>query len=50
MSLSRSQVLDALVKDYERAISEPIHDDPARYCLVLNLITDEIERINGLPD
>ena len=49
MSLSRSEVLDALAKEYERAISDPVHDDPARYCLVLDLITDEIERLNGLP-
>ena len=40
-----SRELEVLRKEYERAIENPIFDDPKDYCILLDLITDRIEQI-----
>jgi hypothetical protein len=42
-----SRELEVLRKEYERAIENPIFDDPKDYCILLDLITDRIEQIEG---
>jgi hypothetical protein len=42
-----SRELEVLRKEYERAIENPIFDDPQDYCILLDLITDRIEQIEG---
>jgi hypothetical protein len=49
MNLTKKQQIDALIQEYQRAVTDPVHDDPARYCLVLDLIADELERLGCDP-
>jgi hypothetical protein len=41
--------LSILEAEYTRALNEPLFDDPEKYCVLLDLIQDEIERekVNG---
>ena len=36
--------------EYMRAVNEPFFNEPARYCLILDLIADELERLGVDPD
>lgn len=36
--------LEILRAEYKRAIEHPLFDNPAEYCIILDLIEDEIER------
>jgi hypothetical protein len=42
-----SRELEVLRAEYKRAIDSPIFDDPQDYCILLDLITDRIEKIEG---
>ena len=42
--MSRLEILRA---EYKRAIEYPLFDNPAEYCVILDLIADEIEREEG---
>lgn len=37
--------VDILKAEYKRAINDPIFDNPADYCVLLNLIADELEKL-----
>jgi len=39
--MTRLEILEA---EYERALENPLFDNPAYYCVLLDLIKDEIER------
>jgi hypothetical protein len=40
-----SRELLVLKKEYERALNQPIFDDPKDYCVLLDLIQDKIEQL-----
>ena len=40
-----SRELEVLRAEYERAVANPIFDDPKDYCIILDLITDRIEAL-----
>jgi hypothetical protein len=42
-----SRELEVLKQEYKRAIDDPIFDDPKDYCIILDLITDRIEALEG---
>jgi hypothetical protein len=50
MNLTKKQKIDALIQEYQRAVTDPVHDEPAKYCLVLDLIADELERLGLDPE
>jgi hypothetical protein len=39
--VSRLEILEA---EYKRALENPLFDNPAEYCVLLDLIKDEIDR------
>ena len=39
--------LEILRAEYERAANDPLFDNPADYCILLNLIQDRIDEIEG---
>jgi hypothetical protein len=39
--MSRLEILEA---EYKRALENPLFDNPAEYCVLLDLIKDEIDR------
>lgn len=39
--------LEILRAEYRRAIEHPLFDDPAQYCVLLDLIQDRIDAIKG---
>jgi hypothetical protein len=39
--------LEILRLEYQRAIDEPLFDDPALYCVLLNVIQDKIDELEG---
>jgi hypothetical protein len=47
MRATMSRELEVLRQEYKRAIENPIFDDPKDYCILLDLITDRIEQIEG---
>ena len=47
MRATMSRELEVLRQEYKRAIENPIFDDPQDYCILLDLITDRIEQIEG---
>ena len=38
--MSRLEILEA---EYKRALDHPLFDDPAQYCVLLDLIQNEID-------
>lgn len=50
MKLTKKQTIETLIAEYQRAVTDPVYDDPARYCLVLDLIADELERLGLDPE
>lgn len=38
--MSRLEILEA---EYKRALEDPLFDDPAQYCVLLDLIQNEID-------
>jgi hypothetical protein len=36
--------LEILRAEYQRAYSQPLFDKPSEYCVILDLIMDEIEK------
>ena len=42
-----SRELEVLRQEYKRAIDNPIFDDPSDYCILLDLIQDRINEIEG---
>jgi hypothetical protein len=42
-----SKELEVLRAEYQRAVESPIFDDPQDYCIILDLITDRIEALEG---
>lgn len=40
-----SRELEVLREEYLRAANNPLFDDPADYCILLNLIQDRIDEI-----
>jgi hypothetical protein len=43
--VSNKEKIQALVQEYQRAVTDPVHDEPALYCLILDLLADELERL-----
>jgi hypothetical protein len=39
-----SERLEILEAEYKRALENPFFDNPAEYCVLLDLIKDEIDR------
>lgn len=39
--------IEILKAEYQRALDHPLFDDPAQYCVILDLITDRIEQLKG---
>lgn len=39
--------LEILRAEYERAVREPLFDNPKDYCVLLNLIQDRIDEIEA---
>jgi hypothetical protein len=37
--------LEILRAEYKRALEHPLFDNPAQYCILLDLITDKIEEL-----
>jgi hypothetical protein len=37
--------LEILRAEYQRALNEPLFDDPALYCVLLDLIQDKIDEL-----
>jgi hypothetical protein len=50
MILTKEEIIQALMLEYMRAVNEPFFNEPARYCLILDLIADELERLGVDPD
>jgi hypothetical protein len=42
-----SRELEVLRQEYKRAVDNPIFDDPSDYCILLDLIQDRIDEIEG---
>jgi hypothetical protein len=42
-----SRELEVLRAEYKRAVESPIFDDPKDYCIILDLIQDRINEIEG---
>jgi hypothetical protein len=42
-----SRELEVLREEYWRARANPINDNPADYCILLDLIIDKIEELEG---
>ena len=42
-----SRELEVLKQEYKRAMDSPIFDDPNDYCILLDLIQDRINEIEG---
>ena len=42
-----SRELEVLRAEYKRATDEPLFDSPADYCILLDLIQDRIDEIEG---
>lgn len=47
--ITKKQRIETLISEYKRAVIEPIYDEPERYCIVLDLIADELERLGYDP-
>lgn len=47
--ITKKQRVETLIKEYQRAVIDPIYDEPERYCLILDLIADELERLGYDP-
>jgi hypothetical protein len=45
-----SRELEVLREEYWRVRSNPIFDNPADYCILLDLIIDKIEELEGKED
>jgi hypothetical protein len=45
-----SRELEVLREEYKRATESPIFDDPKDYCILLDLIQDKIDEIEGGRD
>ena len=45
-----SRELEVLREEYKRATESPIFDDPKDYCILLDLIQDRIDEIEGGSD
>lgn len=43
-----SRELEVLREEYKRAQTNPVFDDPADYCIILDLIANRIEEIENL--
>jgi hypothetical protein len=39
--------LEVLREEYKRALDNPLFDNPQDYCILLNLIQDRIDKIEG---
>jgi hypothetical protein len=39
--------LEILEAEYQRALNDPLFDEPEKYSVLLDLITDRIEEIKG---
>lgn len=39
--------LEILEAEYQRALNDPLFDDPSEYSILLDLISDRIEEIQG---
>ena len=42
-----SRELEVLREEYKRAVESPVFDDPNDYCILLDLIQDRINEIEG---
>jgi hypothetical protein len=42
-----SNELEVLRKEYKRALTNPLFDDPKDYCILLDLIQDRIDQIES---
>jgi hypothetical protein len=42
-----SRELEVLRQEYKRAVDSPIFDEPSDYCILLDLIQDRINEIEG---
>jgi hypothetical protein len=42
-----SKELEVLREEYKRAVDSPLFDDPKDYCVLLDLIQDRIDQIEG---
>ena len=40
--------LEVLREEYKRAVDNPLFDDPKDYCILLDLIQDRINQIEGV--
>ena len=40
-----SRELEILREEYKRATEQPLFDDPADYCVILDLISDRMQEI-----
>lgn len=45
-----SRELEILRTEYQRCLNEPVFDNPADYCIILNLIQDRIEELTNEVD
>ena len=50
MILTKEQKIETLMLEYMRAVNEPFFNEPARYCLILDLLADELERLGVDPE
>ena len=42
-----SRELEVLREEYKKALDKPLFDNPQDYCILLNLIQDRIDEIEG---
>jgi len=43
--MSTEQRIEILSAEYIRCLNDPLYSEPEKYCIVLDLIYDELERL-----